>query len=142
MFRFDTIYLDIDGTIISDEPASFGNPALFLDEFLFALNQSDIDVYWLTTHCMDGNLNNVYNYLSKFLTDEQISLTYSFLPTVWSENKTEALDLSTNFLWIDDDIYTEEREFLNKNKLMKNIFEINLKDDPKALCKVLEILQI
>jgi hypothetical protein len=90
-------YLDIDGVILTPKNTS---KAENLSEFLDVLTGS-FDCYWLTTHCK-GDSKDVVRYLSKFLDDNLLQKLVVIKPTTWSTLKTEAIDLSNDFLWFDD----------------------------------------
>lgn len=106
------LYLDIDGVLISDDPRSFGTPAPQVKEFLQALNASGHPVYWLTTHCMDGDLTHLREYLQKYLPPDVYAHTVGYKPNIWHEFKTDGIDFSQDFLWFDDDPTLQEREIL------------------------------
>ena len=50
-------------------------------------------------------------------------------PTIWNELKTEAIDFSKDFLWLDDDISLMEREVLRTNNAEHKLIEIDLIKD-------------
>lgn len=60
------IYLDIDGTLIHEDLTdNYGKAAAGLEEFLIALRP--FDIYWLTTHCRDGNPDRAREIMMKHL---------------------------------------------------------------------------
>lgn len=120
------IYIDIDGTLIHDGLHNFGQPAPYLKEFLQALNASGHDAYWLTTHCTDGNLTHLRQYLAKYLPEDVCALTNAYKPTVWHELKTEAIDFSQDFRWFDDDPTLKEREILRSKGVEDKLIIVDL----------------
>lgn len=63
------IYLDIDGVLLVD----VGKPAHLANEENLAIGAAEFikyaadnfDVYWLTTHCMDGTTDHAIEYLQR-----------------------------------------------------------------------------
>ena len=54
------VYLDIDGVLLANEE----NLAIGATEFIkYAVEH--FDVYWLTTHCMDGTTEHAIEYLQR-----------------------------------------------------------------------------
>ncbi len=127
------IYLDIDGTLIFDGLHDLGTPAPYLKEFLQALNASDYDVYWLTTHCHDGDLTHLQKYLQRFLPEDVYALTVGYKHTVWSEHKTEGIDFGRDFLWLDDDATLQEKEVLYTHNAEHKLIEIDLRKNEQQL---------
>lgn len=96
------VYLDIDGVLLAND--KFG--AKHLDEFLEYL-VTNHSVYWLTTHCMDGNpALAVYN-VGRVCKPKTLELLNKIKPTAWRVAKTEAIDFSKPFLVFEDDLYPE-----------------------------------
>lgn len=127
------IYLDIDGTLIFDGLNNFGKPAPHLKEFLQALNESGCSVYWLSTHCTDGDVTKLQKYLQRFLPEDVRALTVGYKPTTWNNFKTEAIDFSQDFLWFDDDASLQEREVLHTHGVEDKLVEIDLQENEDQL---------
>ena len=130
------IYLDVDGTLIHEELERYNQPAAHLKEFLEHLEP--YPVYWLTTHCMDGDPNHVRRHLSKLLPHDIFQYVLRYEPTSWTENKTEAIDFTSDFVWFDNDVMSEEREELARHGAENNLVEVNLVDNPEYLGKIIE----
>ena len=98
------VYLDIDGVLLANEE----NLATGAPEFIkYAVEH--FDVYWLTTHCMDGDPAHAIEYLNRASTEDLRPWLEMFKPVTWSLKKTEAIDFSKPFLWFDDDCFTGEK---------------------------------
>ena len=54
------LYLDIDGVLLANEK----NLAIGAAEFI-KYAADNFDVYWLTTHCMDGTTGHAIEYLQR-----------------------------------------------------------------------------
>jgi hypothetical protein len=130
------IYIDIDGVLISDAIESYGQPAEYVLDFLKFVTTHH-DCYWLTTHCMNGE-NHVKEFLQKKLPPEAMPYVLLIKPLNWKEWKTEAIDFSKDFRWIDDEIYDPENEMLHQHNCEDKLIKINLRENPKQLKNILE----
>jgi len=130
------LYLDIDGVLLANE----SNLAIGASEFIkYAVD--NFDVYWLTTHCMDGKTAHAIEYVQR-ATDENLRPYLEKLkPTTWSLAKTEVIDFSKPFLWFDDDCYSGERLKLNEHKVFNSWIEIDLSKYPDQLTHEIKLLQ-
>jgi hypothetical protein len=83
------VYLDIDGVLLANEE----NLAIGAIEFIkYAVEH--FDVYWLTTHCMDGTTEHAIEYLNRAAEEDLRPWLEKFKPVIWSLKKTEAIDFS------------------------------------------------
>ena len=126
------IYLDIDGVILGKDL----KPANHLREFLEYITDNH-EVYWLTTHCKGDNKITL-NYLSRFLDKDIIELLKKVKPTSWNTLKTEAIDFTKDFVWLDDFIFPMERQALEREDKLDRWLEVNLKDNEDTLLQVLK----
>ena len=129
------IYLDIDGVLISDAIESYGQPSDYLLDFLKFITTRH-DCYWLTTHCMNGE-NHVKEFLQKKLPPEAIQYVPLIQPVDWKEWKTEAIDFSKDFRWIDDDVYEQEKEILHQHNCEDKLIKVNLRENSQQLKDIL-----
>lgn len=134
------IYLDIDGTLIHEDRYRAGEPAEGLEDLfrvLFAHAHADhpCSVFWLTTHCMDGDPQYARRIMKSVLPPHFHADIDRIKPTVWSEQKTEAIDFSRPFIWLDNDVMASEREVLKRRALMDRqwLVEVDLEADPQRL---------
>ena len=133
------IYLDIDGTILLDNLENAGQYAVSLGLFLTTLGnlQADgvIKMYWLTTHCRNGDNTQVLEYLKQRLEphDFDLIIRMKIKPTTWNEFKTEAIDFSKDFLWLDDDATLQEQEVLKTHKVEHKLVKIDLQKNKYQL---------
>jgi len=129
------IYLDIDGTMIHEEFGDmWGKSAAGLEEFLIALRS--YDTYWLTTHCMDGDTKNAVRMMKDVLSEEYHSDIDRIKPTVWKDQKTEALDWDSDFIWIDNDVFDEEWKDLERCRENQSVVQVDLRSNPKQLIEI------
>jgi hypothetical protein len=129
------LYLDIDGVILDKR----GCPAYGLEGFLrFAIVH--FSCFWLTTHC-SGNAKLTLSYLTSKVPKEALELMSGIRPTAWSLWKTEAIDFTKPFYWLDDYAFDGERKVLREHRCESSLILINLETNPKqleALCKQLK----
>jgi len=130
------IYLDIDGTCIHEEIERAGEPARGLNEFLVALRP--YEVFWLTTHCMDGNPEHATRLLKSKVPPELHADIDRIKPTTWSVMKTEAIDFSGPFIWFDNDVMASEREVLKQRAVQDEqwLIEVHLDENPEQLMDI------
>lgn len=124
------IYLDIDGVLLHTSLANNGKPANYALEFLEYITTSHT-CFWLTTHCHGGE-NRVNEYLTKRLPEAKIYLD-KILPTDWRTWKTDAIDFSKDFRWIDDDVYEPERAELLRHNTTGKLILVDLNKNPNQL---------
>lgn len=97
---------------------------------------SNFDCYWLTTHCK-GDAQAAMDYLSEYLTCEDLKLLQKVKATDWNTLKTEAIDFTSDFYWIDDYAMNAEKEILQmKGKLDSLILVENDSDIPAIIKKL------
>ncbi|NCA93629.1 MAG: hypothetical protein EOM84_00460 [Sphingobacteriia bacterium] len=110
------IYLDIDGVLLKKD----GTLANHFEEFLefFVSNHS---VFWLTTHCRGGE-NNAVRHISQYneISERCLELLQKIKPANWETLKTEGIDFSQPFAWIDDyAMDVEKKVLLDNNALVR-----------------------
>lgn len=124
------LYLDIDGVLLTKQ----GVPASHIVEFLqFAT--SSFDCYWLTTHC-DGDATTAFLYLVGKLPPEAVPYLEKIQPTKWKLWKTEAIDFSKDFLWLDDTQFEGEKNALIEKRALNKFILIDLKTNPNQLLDI------
>ena len=98
------IYLDIDGVLIDKK----GNPVPGLVKFMKHITDKH-DVYWLTTWVKDGNSERALRILEDYVPSQILN---KIKPTTWNTWKTEAIDWTKDFRWIDDYCFPQELQDL------------------------------
>ena len=121
------MYIGIDGVIITKGVV----PALHLDEFLKYI-LSKFSVSWLSTRCK-GNSEETVNYLSQFLTEDTINLMKKVKPTTFNLDKTEAIDFSKDFFWLESELFDSEKNALKKHNKLNSWIELDLIKFPNQL---------
>ncbi len=131
------LYLDIDGVLLKDSLDESGKPAEYAEEFLqFVIK--NFDCFWLTTHCMNGENHATDLISSKFPNLD--GLINQIQPTNWSSWKTEAIDFSSDFRWIDDDVYKPEEDSLASHNATDKLIRVNLRENPSQLKNITLLL--
>ena len=136
------LYIDIDGVLLGH--ISKNNPqiviAQHIDLFLqFCLD--NFDCYWLTTHCKDGDEKNALKYLSNYADEETLRSLSKIKPTHWNTLKTEAIDLTSDFIWIDDAPLDFEKELLKEHDHLDRWLSINTRRSPDDLARAVRLLE-
>ncbi len=129
------IYLDIDGVLITNH----GEPSLHVYERLEHLTSS-YTCYWLTTHCKYNNPEPAIRYLEDII-PESVEFLKKIKPTDWDILKTEAIDFSEKFVWLDDYLMQSEEKVLTEKDSRDGMIKINLKSNPHQLQEVLEAIR-
>lgn len=127
------LYLDIDGVLVSGGRATRG-----IVEFLKFVTEN-FDCFWLTTHC-HGDAKPVFLYLVSRVPVEALPYIEQFQPTTWGGWKTEAIDFSGPFIWIDDNLFEPERQALVVHDALASFILIDLIKDPNQLSEVVKKL--
>ena len=92
------IYIDIDGVLLDYKT---GKPAEHAEELIMFLTSGRYDCYWLTTHCK-GDAQTALDYLSEHFSGKTMRRLRRIQPTQWTDLKTEAIDLMSDFIWLED----------------------------------------
>lgn len=130
------LYLDVDGVLLTcKNKRTAESSEVFIDYIL-----QHFDCYWLTTHCKTGNTHSVIMYLSGFFPPRVIKKLEQIKPTIWNTLKTEGIDFTSDFVWLDDYVFQGEKNELRKHDCLNSLMLIDLNRD-KELLKVTEKLQ-
>lgn len=125
------IYLGIDGVILTKGVV----PALHLDKFLTYI-LGHYSVSWLSSRCR-GSSDYTSKYLSQFLPPETVALTAGIKPTSFQLDKTEAIDFSKEFFWLDGQLFDSEKNTLKKHGEYDSWIELDLIKNPDQLLYLL-----
>lgn len=130
------LYLDIDGVLLANETNLSEGAADFIK---YAAD--NFEVYWLTTHCMDGTTEHAVEYLQRGSAEDLRPWLEKFKLVTWSVAKTEAIDFTKPFLWFDDDCFSGERMKLNERGVFHSWIEVDLRKYPDQMVHELELLK-
>lgn len=116
------LYLDIDGVLLT---AKHTQAAPGVEQFIDFIT-THFACYWLTTHCK-GEPTAALNYLSHFLPPATlVKLKNAVRPTMWDTLKTEAIDITADFYWLDDQPFQAEIAYLQTHKVAHRLMVVNL----------------
>src|SRR5688500_1161256 len=115
------LYLDIDGVLLTVKQTKSADHSKEFIEYVVG----NFECYWLTTHCK-GDANNALQYLSRYFDGQTIQILKQVLPTNWETLKTEAIDFSHDFLWLEDYPFNSEKEVLKANNKLDSLILIDL----------------
>jgi hypothetical protein len=136
------LYLDIDGVLVGKpEPKSSAvGLALHAEEFLFFALEH-FDCRWLTTHCTGGDIAPVIDYLREFTSVRMLELASKVKPCAWHTLKTEAIDFTSDFYWLDDSLLMSEIAVLKQKKALDRWIQVDTRHDPDGLAKAMSLLK-
>lgn len=128
------LYIDIDGVLVRGGQASEG-----VVDFLRFVTEH-FDCYWLTTHC-DGDVSRPFLYLVGKLPNEAVPYLEKIRPTRFGVLKTEGIDFSAPFYWLDDTVFESEQTVLRDHGVADSFVHVDVNQDAEALCTALAFLQ-
>ena len=128
MQKIDKIYFDIDGVIRGVASSKEDVMALLR----FCMDNYPGAVYWLTTHCRGGEIHVYYALKGEFPDEFVEELCQKVLPTDWGALKTDAIDMDSDFVWFDDNLFEAERIVLERNYVLDGYFKMDPRDPEMA----------
>ena len=133
------LYLDIDGVLLTKR---LNRPAVNVVQFIEFVTKN-FECFWLTTHCK-GSKRTALQYLKQFLEPHVIEQLETVKPTMWTTMKTEALDLTSDFYWLDDNPFQMEMEFLRSHDNLDRLIlvDLNNKDELLEIKKRLQLRDV
>lgn len=126
------LYIDIDGVLLKNREDKAVEGISSFIRFIV----SNFDCYWLTTHCK-GDAQTAMEYLSEYLTYEDLKLLQKVKATYWNTLKTEAIDFTSDFYWIDDYAMNAEKEILQMKCKQDSLILVENDSDIPAIIKKL-----
>ncbi len=116
------LYLDIDGVLLTSKHTQ-ATPGV--DAFVAFVTQH-FDCYWLTTHCK-GDSSSALKYLAQFLLPSTLEVLKDAVhPTNWDALKTEAIELESDFYWVDDNPFQAEIAYLQSKQVANRLIIVDL----------------
>ncbi len=122
-------YIDIDGVLLTREMTIPDHAETFIDFLL-----QSFDCHWLTTHCRAGE-NKTIQYLRQFYPPDILERLQRIKPTDWLTLKTEAIDMQSNFIWLEDYPFESEKKMLSTDGKIESLMIVNL-SRPNELMQV------
>jgi hypothetical protein len=118
------LYIDIDGVLLTTKQAKPANNVITFIDFM----TTNFDCYWLTTHCK-GNDKTVLAYLKPYFDTSTIDKLKTIKPTNWETLKTEALDFTSDFFWLDDNPFNAEINVLQSHACVDKLIVVDLRNE-------------
>jgi len=129
------LYLDIDGVLLTARHTQAAPGVAAFVEFV----TQHFACYWLTTHCK-GDSAPALRYLSRFLAPDTLELLRQAVqPTTWDTLKIEAIDVASDFYWLDDSPFQSEIAYLQTRDVADRLIVVDL-NRPDELNKILQKL--
>ncbi len=130
------LYLDIDGVLLTARHTQAAPGVAAFVEFV----TQHFACYWLTTHCK-GDSAPALRYLSQFLAPDTLELLRQAVqPTTWDTLKTEAIDVSADFYWLDDSPFQSEIAYLQARGVADRLMVVSL-SNADELPRLQQLLQ-
>ncbi len=140
--RKKLLYLDVDGVLLGKKEPSDTQVVLarFARDFIdYCVHH--FDCYWLSTHCPDGDATPVVTLLSRYADEMTMTLIETIRATSWRKIKIEAIDLKSDFYWIEDQPTSYELEILKKNNALHRLLPVDTRKDPDYLKRAIDFLE-
>ena len=117
-----TLYLDIDGVLLTTKHTKAAAGVVPFVHFI----TTSFACYWLTTHCK-GQSAPALRYLSRFLPAATVAqLEQAVQPRAWNTLKTEALDVASDFYWLEDQPLQAEVAYLRARGVEHRLLMVDL----------------
>jgi len=136
------LYLDIDGVLLGKARPGDAEIVLarYAEEFL-TYSLQHYHCFWLTTHCHNGDSADVINLLKRYAGEKVIKMAKDIGPVYWKTLKTEAIDVKSDFYWIDDQLLWSEIQWLKKNNVFDRWIQTDTRKNPDDLIRAISILK-
>ncbi len=136
------LFLDVDGVLLGKARPSDTEIVLakYAEEFL-EYSLQHYRCFWLTTHCHDGDSTHIVNLLKRYAGETIIKMVKDISPVSWKTLKTEAIDISSDFYWIDDQLLWSEIQWLKKNNALDRWIQVDTRRNPCDLKRAISTLE-
>ena len=115
------LYIDIDGVLLTSRHTQAATGAKEFIEFA----TQHFDCHWLTSHCKDGDASFVLRLLSHYFDDATMEKLKDIKATEWQGWKTEAIDLDSDFVWLDDHPMRAEMQVLKEHHKLDRLIVVD-----------------
>ena len=111
-----------------------------IDLLWWLVSKCPHNTYWLTTHCQRG-CNRCAEYLRRRQFPEEIveAVDRAFKPTEWDVLKTEAIDFTRDFVWLEDAPLQSEMRALRERAALDRLILMD-RNDPRMARRALQQL--
>ena len=128
------LYIDINGVLLgkadpNDAAIKLANHA---EKFLsFCLER--YNCFWLTDYCKENKIDPAIALLKGYADEGFLKLAKRIQPTRWETLKTEAINFSSDFYWIDDALLATEKEILKTHNVFDRWIPVDTRKNPDDL---------
>ena len=141
------LYLDIDGSLILTSErhlASKCELGLGCLQFLQYATQN-YDCRWLSFHARKGFTNNVSRVFRQAIGVHTLPKEWNVVldriqPAPWCSHKTDGIDFTTDFYWLDDAASEYDQKILAERRMSNRLIKVHLNHFASDLYRVREIL--
>jgi hypothetical protein len=130
------IYLDIDGVFLDTK--EYKQMPHLKDFLSTVIEVSNGEVYWLSTHTKHGK-NDIALYHLEDLDKDILEMAKGIKNTKWDSLKTEGIDLNSEFIWFDDNVFNAEYGVLEE--MGKEHCLVKVKENLDEMIEFLKELQ-
>ena len=98
---------------------------------------------WLSARCRIGwpdGTRRAFRHAGAPLDTPRWRVLRLIEPAVWTANKTDAIDPTSNFWWLDDDPTDDARYWLRAHRREDRLIQLSADQDPAALAVARSIL--
>ena len=141
-----TLYLDIDGTLVSASPRYDCNFPIAKGCFEF-LNFATLkfECKWLSFHTRGGKSTRIYDIFEDALGGKELSAEWKMIldriePAFWIRKKSDAINFKEDFLWVDNDVDQVDYNVLAVNDACDSIISVYINTMPYDLLRIKLIL--
>jgi hypothetical protein len=140
------IYVDLDGVILRRADTVSGielaPSALSFLRWAAEFHRP----YWLTTRDAHGQHLGILRVFRQAMNCATLppdveALLKSIRPTVWSGTKVSAIDLGSNFAWVDDEPLAVEVAALRDRNVLHRLVVINTNTDDEGLARAMAAIE-
>jgi hypothetical protein len=136
------LYLDIDGVLVGKARPDDVRVGLakHAGEFLeFCLQH--FECFWLSTHCPDGDAAPAVRVFARYADDSVLALVRRVGATSWRRAKIEAIDLGSDFYWVEDKPAPLELSILESHGVLNRLIHVDTRREPDGLQRAMSLLR-
>ncbi len=136
------LFLDVDGVLLGKAGPDDSEIILakHAAEFLQYCLQN-FDCFWLTTHCHDGDSKHITDLMNRYAGKAVMEMVKEIRPVSWRTLKTEAIDVESDFYWIDDAPLWSEILWLENDNVLKRWLMVDTSENPEELKRAISMLE-
>ena len=129
------IYIDIDGVLLTSRGTRLAPGSVeFIDHAT-----KHFDCYWLSSHCK-GDAEPVLRLLSQYFDEASMEKRKGVKAADWRTLKTDAIDLESDFYWLDDYPMRAEMQVPKEHDRLDRLIVVDLQRE-NELKRIIELLK-